>query len=249
MNKRKKRGTNAKKSTRVTLGAWAEPGLLLLANLSSALGISIIHTEFVNRGTVWSARLTSPDDLERIAQRKDNKIQLPLKTYLRTLPLGQTLPSAVDGSNWSLHVQTAVWTTDDLWFDSRWGQKPQLYSKAHAPAEGVDPSCYSRNIGSLSSLGEGPRSKSPMRKTYQSPPSRAEVKNMWSHISTPPHTFLVCTGSLSFTVQNWALCPPRIWRDRYLQRFRALCVGGTALHDESTVTGLQVGLHRILRPD
>jgi len=76
VNKGEKRGTNAKKSTRVTLGASAEPeGLLLLANLSSAFGISIIHTEFVNRGTVWSVRLTSPDDLERITQWKDNKSQ------------------------------------------------------------------------------------------------------------------------------------------------------------------------------
>ena len=48
VNKGEKLGTNAKKSTRVTLGACAEPeGLLLLAILSSALGISIIRTDFV----------------------------------------------------------------------------------------------------------------------------------------------------------------------------------------------------------
>jgi hypothetical protein len=64
VNKGEKLGTNAKKSTRVTLGACAEPeGLLLLANLSSALGISIIHTEFVT-GYSLVCKTASPDDLK-----------------------------------------------------------------------------------------------------------------------------------------------------------------------------------------
>jgi len=75
VNKGEKLGTNAKKSTRVTLGAYAEPeGLLLLANLSSALGISIIHTEFVT-GYSLDCKTASPDDLKLIIQWKDNKSQ------------------------------------------------------------------------------------------------------------------------------------------------------------------------------
>lgn len=107
MNKGEKRGTNAKKSTRVTLGASAEPeGLLLLANLSSALGISIIHTEFVNGGTVWSARLASPDDLERMTQWKGNKSQTAPEDVFDDTTVRRDITIGSRWNNWSLPVQT-----------------------------------------------------------------------------------------------------------------------------------------------
>lgn len=106
MNKGGKRGTNAKKSTRVTLGAYAEPqGMLLLANLSSALGISIIHTEFVHRGTVWSARLTSPDALKRITQRKDNKSQTASEDVFEDAAIR---PDITIGSRWKQLVTSCA---------------------------------------------------------------------------------------------------------------------------------------------
>jgi hypothetical protein len=97
--------------------------------------------------------------------------------------------------------------------------------------------------------GGGARNKSPRREAYKSPPSRAEVNDMWIHTSTPPHTLVACTGTLPFTVKNCVLFLPIIWHGGYLKCFRTECAGGSAHHDESATAALQVGLYRFLCPD
>ena len=42
-------------------------------------------------------------------------------------------------------------------------------------------------------------------KIKYSSPSSAEVKNEWSYISTPPHAFMVSTGTLPLFIYLWLL--------------------------------------------
>jgi hypothetical protein len=76
------------------------------------------------------------------------------------------------------------WTTEGSEFESRMGQEFSLLQVVQT-GSGVHPTSYTMGTGG-SFLGV----KRPGSDAHHSPPTSAEVRNMWFYTSTPPYAFM-----------------------------------------------------------